>query len=198
MRHTGLPLCQTRHPRGAATTPDFPSVDPNEDLVEAAYKRLEYIKNNPYAWGGVHSERATQLIAQLMPPPVLMDEDHGHDVEVLILELIATDDPRAGEVLITTMCDGNMLSVMMMDALVAIGPPAVPYILPYVRENFVMAAVAIQSLGRIGALYSDDLGGIVDHIIIPKLEIVAADEDNAFYQPGTVSDAREALSLLRR
>ena len=47
-------------PEGAATIPNFPPVDPNEDPVAAAYKRLDYIKNNPYAWGGVHSERATE------------------------------------------------------------------------------------------------------------------------------------------
>lgn len=62
------PTVPNTAPSGAATTPDFPFVDPNEDPVEAAYKRLEYIKNNPYAWGGVHSERATELLEELMPP----------------------------------------------------------------------------------------------------------------------------------
>ena len=189
-------------PEGAAVSPNFPPVDPNEDPVEAAYKRLEYIKNNPYAWGGVHSERATELIAVLMPPPVLVDHDHGYEVEREILELIATNDPRAGEVLITTLCDGNMGTRLMHDALVAIGPPAVPYILPYlekgVAEGGRIRRAVFESLGRLGERYRSDLDGIVDHIIIPKLEVIAADEDNEVYQPGTVLDARKALSRLGR
>ncbi|MCY3744427.1 MAG: hypothetical protein OXH00_25715 [Candidatus Poribacteria bacterium] len=195
------PTAPNMTPPGAATTPDFPSVDPNEDPVEAAYKRLEYIKNNPYAWGGVHSERATELIAQLMPPPILMDEDHGEVVIEQILELIAQNDPRAAEVLITHMCEGHTVGEPMFEGLDTIGPPALPYILPYlekgVTEGGDIRLAVFESLGRLGARYRGDLGGIVDHIIIPKLEVIAADEDNEFYRYADVKRASEALSVLR-
>ena len=195
-------------PPGVATTPDFPPVDPNDDPVEAAYKRLEYIKNNPYAWGGVHSERATELIAQLMPPPVLIDHDHSYAVDAQIQELIAQNDPRAAHVLITTLCEGNVSGVAMYDALVELGPPAVPYILPYldkgIAEGGYINLAVFDSLGRIGERYQGDLGGIVDHIIIPKLEVIAAeDHDEDFDEKyerfsASVMDAREALAKLRQ
>ncbi len=187
-------------PPGVATTPDFPPVDPNEDPVEAAYKRLEYIKNNPYAWGGVHSERATELIAQLMPPTLPRDEGHGEEVIFQILELIEQNDPRAAEVLIGHMCEGGTVGQPMDDGLDAIGPPAVPYILPYlergVAEGGYIRAAVFYSIGRLGALYRDDLGGIVDHIIIPKLEIIAADEDAKFYEYPAQRRANEVLTQL--
>ena len=194
-------------PPGAATKPNFPSVDPSEDPVEAAYKRLEYIKNNPYAWGGVHSPRATELIAELMPPPILVDHAHGDQINMLMEELLVQGDPRAAEVIITTLCDGSMGTRSMDDALVEIGPPAVPYILPYlekgVEEGEYIRLAVFDSLGRIGERYRSDLGGIVEHIIIPKFEAIAADDNDEDFDEkyarfsGAVIFAREALERLQ-
>ena len=191
------PAAQYTASPGAATKPDFPLVAEGDDPVEAAYKRLEYIKNNPYAWGGVHSERATELIAQLMPPPVLIDEGHGEAVGMLIDELIAQGDPRAAEVLITNICEGYVAGWSMFDGLVAIGPPAVPYILPYLREGNEWAGMAAQFLSRIAVAHSADLGGITKHIIIPKIAEIAADSEYKRFGPGTVIDAKAALSMLQ-
>ena len=195
------PAAQYTASPGAATKPDFPPVAEGDDPVEAAYKRLEYIKNNPYAWGGVHSERATELIAQLMPPPVLIDEGHGEAVGMLIDKLIAQGDPRAAEVIITNMCDGYIGGKIMTDALVDIGPPAVPYILPYLEEGLVQGGTisigVFRALGRIGAEHRGDLGGIVEHIIIPKIAEIAADSEYKRFGPGTVIDAKAALSMLQ-
>ena len=188
-------------PKGATLKPVFPTTDTNDAPVKAAYKRLEYIKNNPYAWGGVHSPRATELLALLLPPPRLIDENHGYLVEQQITELIDQDDPRAAEALIANMCDGDIVGGSMFDALDEIGPPAVPYILPYLEKGVVQGGyirlAVFESLGRIGARYRDDLGGIVDHIIIPKLKVIAADEDNERYDSGSVIDARGALARLQ-
>ena len=191
-------------PKGTTLKPVFPTTDTNDAPVKAAYKRLEYIKNNPYAWGGVHSQRATELIAELMTesgPIRLIDHNHGEQVIELITELIDQDDPRAAEVLIAHMCDGDTVGGSMFDALDEIGPPAVPYILPYLEKGVVQGGyirlAVFESLGRIGARYRDDLGGIVDHIIIPKLKVIAADEDNERYDSGSVIDARGALARLQ-
>ena len=188
----------------AATTPDFPSVDPNEDPVEAAYKRLEYIKNNPYAWGGVHSERATELIAALLPARLAADHNEGDEQDLLIYELCQQNDPRAAEALIAILCDGGVGWGVMEDALEAIGPPAVPYILPYLeREDtkgsdwIVVSYEVFDSLTHIGVRYRADLGGIVDHIIIPKFQEIAADEDNERYDNASVVLAKEALERLQ-
>lgn len=191
------PKVEYTAPEGAVLKPDFSKVASSEDLVKAAYKRLEYIKNNPYAWGGVHSPRATELIAQLMPPPELIDHEHGDQVIEQIEELSEQGDPRAAEVLIAHICDGDTLGPSMTEALEEIGPPAVPYVLAYVRENSVMTAIAVEVLGRIGARYRDDLGEIVDHIIIPKLEVIVADNENERYDSGSVIFALEALTQLR-
>ena len=190
-------------PEGAAVSPNFPPVDPNADPVEEAYKRLEYIKNNPYAWGGVHSDRATELIAQLMPPPAPIDHDHGEELSRLMYELGWQGDPRAAEVLIANTCEGYIGG--STDALVEIGPPAVPYILPYLLtedkkgERLILVRLSVvRSLSRIGVRYRADLGGILDHIIIPKLEEIAADENNERYEKASVIYARDALSVLGR
>lgn len=89
------------------------------------------------------------------------------------------------------------------DALVAIGPPAVPYILPYLeREDtkgsdwIVVSPAVFGFLTRIGVRYRADLGGILDHIIIPKFQEIAADENNERYHYLTVRDAKEALAVL--
>ena len=176
--------------------------------VAAAWERLDYIAKNPYAWGGVFSPRATELIAELMPPPALMDEAHGEQVQEQIEELIAQGDPRAAEVLIANMCDGYIGGRPMTDALEEIGPPAMPYLLLYLekdiaQEKEIMVAGMYDALGRIGARYRADLGGIVDHIIIPKLEVVAADDHDEDFDEkyarfsASVIFAREALARLQ-
>ena len=200
------PKEQYAAPEGAVLKPDFPETDPKEDPVKAAYKRLEYIKNNPYAWGGVHSERATELIDQLMTeagPIRLIDHNHGEEVSVMIDELCRQGDPRAAEVLIAHMSDGDIGGKVITDALVAIGPPAVPYILPYLeRENTgetdtISILAVFDPLALIGVRYRSDLGGILDHIIIPKFKEVAADEDSERYRRSSVVEAREALEKLQ-
>ncbi len=92
----------------------------------------------------------------------------------------------------------------MTDALVKIGPPAVPYILPYLEsedtkgEKWIFIRLGVfDSLTRIGLRYHDDLGGVLDHIIIPKFEEIAADEDNERYERSSVIYAQEALDLLQ-
>ena len=192
-------------PPGAVTTPDFPPVDPNEDPVKAAYKRLNYIKNNPYAWGGVHSPRATELISELMPPPVIMDHAHGEQLIALINELEAQGDPRAAEVYIATIRKGYMGSGG--HEFIAIGPPAVPYLLSYLEEGMVqggtMSIGVFRALAGIGERYRSDLGGIVEHLIIPKLELIAADNNDEDFDEkyarfsASVIFAREALARLQ-
>ncbi len=191
-------------PKGAVLKPNFPKIDPKEDPVKAAYKRLEYIKNNPYAWGGVHSPRATELIAQLLPASLPIDHDDSDEREVLIDELCKQNDPRAAEALIALMCDGGTMGQIMFDTLEEIGPPALPYILPYLeREDtngldwIYIDMPVFDSLSRIGVRYRDDLGGIVDHIIIPKFKAIAADEDNELYDNASVIYARQALDRLQ-
>ncbi len=59
-------------PPGAVLEPVFPKIDSKEDPVEAAYKRLEYIKNNPYAVGrgSLRACNRTDLLAGVRSAPV--------------------------------------------------------------------------------------------------------------------------------
>jgi len=189
-------LSQHKQPPGAVTTPVFPTPEKAEDPVTTAYKRLEYIQNNPYAWGGVFSPRATALIEELMPPPILRDEGHGEEVIELLSELIAQGDPRAANVLITTICEGSTAGWHMENAIVAIGPPSVPALLPYVREGNVWTEIVIILLGEIALQHRGDLGGIVDYILIPKFTHVAADEKYEKFDSSAVLEAREWLDKL--
>lgn len=188
-------------PKGAVTKPNFPIVDPKADPVKEAYKRLEYIKNNPYSWGGVHSERATELIAELLPVEVAANHNEGDEEDLLINELCEQGDPRAAEVLIAIMCDGGVGWRLMNETLVEIGPPAVPYILPYldrfVAQGGTTSVGMFYALRGIGVRYRDDLGGIVQHIIIPKLKVIADDEEYERYNGFCVTVARSALEKLQ-
>ena len=90
----------------------------------------------------------------------------------MLSELSQYRDPRAAEVFATYAGEGIIGGHAMADALVEIGVPAVPYLIPYIDppyDVYVPAEAAI-ALGRIGAQHREELGGVVEHIIIPKLE----------------------------
>ena len=79
-----------------------------------------------------------------------------------------------------------------------------PSILPYLERGMkeegsyiYITGTVFDSLALIGVRYRDDLGGIIDHIIIPKFKEIAADEDNERYGRSTVSNAQEALDRLQ-
>ena len=81
--------------------------------------------------------------------------------------------------------------------LVEIGVPAVPYLIPYMLNMERMPALrsySIMVLGRIAERHRADLGGIVDHILIPRLEAILAQEKPDYFE---AKDAREALARLQ-
>ncbi len=176
-----------------------------EDLtdpdVKAAWERLEYIANNIWEWGGVPSHRAVELIAQLMPPPDRFSGPSGHsDAEEtinLLGELAWSGDPRAAEVVATYLCEGRVGGRGPKNALVEMGVPAVPYLVPYMLDmerRPLLRSRAIEVLGQIAVRHREELGGIVEHIIIPRLEAILSEEEPD-YDEG--KDAREALANLK-
>ena len=173
--------------------------------VKKAWERVQYISENIWEWGGHPSDRAVQLIHQLMPPHGRFTGPTAHrDVEDtinLLSELIRTGDPRAAETLTTYLCEGLIGGNNPIDALVEIGPPAVPYLIPYVFDDTsssILRGRAIRILGRIAVKHRKDLGGVVEHIIIPKFEEITklsftGDHNIVFPR----NDAREALERLK-
>ena len=59
------------------------------------------------------------------------------------------------------------------DFFINMGPPVIPYLLPYLEENR-GAADASGFLAIIGKEHREELDGIVEYIILPKLEQILA------------------------
>jgi len=157
--------------------------------VLAAWQRLEYISLNIWEWGGVPSQRATELINQLMPPPEGFSGPTAHrDVEEtidLLGELAWSGDPRAAEVLATYLCEGSIGGRGPKNALVEMGLPAVPYLVPYMLDmtrDPLLRSRAIEVLGRIAQNHREELGGIVEHILIPRLEAILSEEEPDYHE----------------
>ena len=174
-RHEG----QHHDPMETSPSPEFtpasiqiPEGITDPDVV-AAWQRLDYISKHIWEWGARPSPHAAELIAELMPPPNVFEGENAHDdleatIEV-IDELAQLRDPRSVETLVTYMCEGIIAGTPMEEALVEIGPPSVPFLIPYLREDAVKQYLAVELLGRIGEQHWLELEGVVEHIIIPKL-----------------------------
>lgn len=172
--------------------------------VKAAWKRLDYIANNIWEWGGVPSARAEELIVELMPPPTgFFGEEGHHELEGtldLLSELKQFRDPRAAEVFATYAGEGIVGGNAMNEALVEIGVPSVPFLIPYIEppydrlvKNPTSAAFA---LGHIGAKHRDELEGVIEHIIIPKLEALM--KSNAPLMSFPQMKASKSLKMLKK
>ena len=169
--------------------------------VKAAWERLDYIANNIWEWGGVLSDRAVELIGMLMPPPDGFSGPTGHrdgeETMYLLTELALLGDPRAAEVFAIYNCEGIIGGLSIENMLVEMGVPAVPYLIPYMLDETHMPALrgnAVIVLGRIAEKHRKDLGGVVEHIIIPRLEAILSEEEPDYFEG---EDAREALARLK-
>ena len=164
-------------PRGepfANFTPDL-----NDDPVTTAYKRLEYIKNNPHEWGNF-SPQTLELVDDLTPVPNIRAGDvipgEGEGIIEQLEELSDLRDPRSAELLLAWQMDSGLMGRPIDEALVAMGPAAVPALVArlddFSGETYLM--VPMELLDLIIAENRSELGSIVEHIIIPKLEAIAA------------------------
>ncbi len=172
--------------------------------VLAAWKRVDYIANNIWEWGGTPSPRFMGLRDQLMPPPSGFSGPSGHsdaeDTIYLLGELVGNGDPRAAEVFVAYFCGGIIGGRGPIIGLARIGPPAVPLLIPYLFDDTVDPELLnrpVEALGEICVKYREDLEGIVEHIIIPKFEEYAAIEDPSPGMFETQYCAKEALANLK-
>ncbi len=169
--------------------------------VKAAWERLDYIANNIWEWGGVPSNRAVELIDILMPLPDGFSGPTGHrdgeEAINMLAELAWIGDPRAAEVIAKYNCEGLIGGLSIERMLIEMGVPAVPYLVSYMLDETHMPALrsnSIAALGPIAEKHRKDLGGIVEHIIIPRLEAILAEEEPDYFEG---AEAREALALLK-
>ena len=153
-----------------------------EDPVAKAWAKLDDIADNPFAWGGNADPRTAGLVQQLMPPPdVIADEAHADELTDLLYDLAILRDPRAIETLLAY--EGPLLLYRPVgEALIAMGPPVIPYLVAYLdeslqaREGYDYASMAsnIGLLAYLCTQHRTELYGIVEHIVLPKLEQLLA------------------------
>lgn len=158
-----------------------------------AWAKVDYIAENPFAWGGNVDSRTEGLIAQLMSGP---EDDEGRSEESIQLEmgqlldeLISLRDPRAIKTIVAYLIEDNRVSSRFDDFFdffldIGLGPPMIPYLLPYLLEGPPESDEAFEAfdtfvtvagcLSIIGERHREELDGIVEYIILPKLEEILA------------------------
>jgi hypothetical protein len=166
------------------------------DPVAAAWARLEYISQNPQQWGDLSPE-ATQLMEQLTPTWVLdtgKGEGPAEDAMFLQAQLTEFQDPRSPEIFVNYFREG-IWQRQVEEALIAIGPPSIPSLISLLDAKTRLMArwSGAKLLGIIGSEHRQELGGAVEHIILPKLEQIATSDPD-----GDVRRvASEAIARLR-
>ena len=172
-----------------------------DDPVAKAWAKLDYIADNPFAWGGNADLRTAALVQQLMPPRSIVHHDDGYELSILLGELAALRDPRSIETMLAYQCGDDITIGAIDEALVVIGPPSVPYLIRYLDEDHGDLSImgvhtAAEVLGRIGAQHMAELDGIVAYIILPKLERLIATGSISNWYPVKIT-VEEAIAHLK-
>ena len=168
--HTSAPSEQDKESPPVSEEPAEP--------VTAVWARLEYISRNPQQWGELSLE-ATELIAQLIPTRTISTEAEMEEVIGLLEKLGELQDPRSPEIFINYFLEGGLWGKPMKEALIAIGPPSVPLLIPLLdTDRFLGRLIAVKLLGIIGSEHHHELGSAVEYIILPKLKKLVTSDSN--------------------
>ena len=115
-------------------------------------------------------------MAQLTPTWVFDFEADGEgpaeDAMQLLVKLAEFQDPRSAEVIANYISEGFGLS---NEDVIPIGPPLVPPLIPLLDANtsFEGRLMSVDILGILAEKHRHELGGAVEHIILPKFEQMA-------------------------
>lgn len=174
--------------------------DPN---VKAAWERLDYIAHNIWEWGGKASTRALEIMAELPDPQKVAEnvDTCGENEIELLDELSNLHDPRSVEFLVSYQLDSGIMGKPINEALVAMGPVSLPSLIARLNEIDGKRSIypVPQLLVRISETYQDEIGSIVQHIILPKLEEIAASENaTGSFAIGNKLDALKAIKRLTK
>ena len=139
--------------------------------VKEAWERLDYISKNRHKWGNF-SPRTLELMDELTPLPELgsSEEGCGEDIIFVLDELSKLRDPRSAELLVSYQMDSGVRGRPPNEALVAMGPAAVPALIARLDDlsGEDLLYDPLHLLPKIMAAHRTELGGIVKYIIIPK------------------------------
>ena len=142
-----------------------------DDPVVAAQRRLKWIADNPAKWGRISPE-ATELIQQLTPTR----RGAGEEILDTIDELVKLRDPRSPSIFVDYYYAG-VWGEAIEQALIEIGPPSVPALLPLLDDSSIVGrAKGTKVLSVIATEHRQDLGGIVEFILLPKLKKLAVSD----------------------
>lgn len=165
--------------------------DQSADPEAAAWAHLEYISQNPQEWGDL-SPQAAELMAQLTPTWAMSTEGEGEKAIHRLKTLGKLRDPRSAKIFVNYM--SRVKGKRIRNSLIAIGPPAVLPLIPILaNQDSTNRGAAARILGAIGAEHRQDLGGVVEYILLPKLEELATSDP----VPRVRKYASEAVSQLR-
>ena len=169
--------------------------------VLKAWERLDYIAHNIWEWGGKASTRALEIMAELPDPQKVAEnvESCGENEIELLDELSNLHDPRSVEFLVSFQLDSGIMGKPINEALVAMGPASLPSLIARLYEIDGKRSIypVPQLLVRISETYQEEIGSIVQHIILPKLEEIAASENaTVSFAIGNKLEALEAIKRL--
>jgi len=168
------------------------------DPVAAAWARLDSISKHRHQWGDF-SPRALELMAELTPTWDITSEGMGEAAIELLEELCELRDPRSAELLVSYQMDSSVNGRPPDEALVAMGPAAVPALVARLDDTAGETFLHILDLlPRIVEAHGSELGGIVEHIILPKLEAIAASEGDEGFTLDNRVYARKAIALIQK
>ena len=184
------------------TTPSVKIPENVKDpAVAAAWKRLDDISKNRHQWGNF-SPRTLELMAELTPVPNIYDThedgDCGEEI-IFVLDVLAKlRDPRSAELLVSYEMDSGVSGDPPNAALLAMGPASVSALVARLDDisGETSLSTPLDLLPRIVAAHRSELGGIVEHIIIPKIKAVAASEATVFFADGNKQLALNALEAI--
>ena len=97
----------------------------------------------------------------------------------LLEKLGELQDPRSAEIFINYFLKSGLWGKPMKEALIEIGPPSVPPLIPLLDADRLLGRlIGAKLLGIIGSENHHELGGVVEHIILPKLKKLVPSDSN--------------------
>ena len=157
------------------------------DPVAEAWAVVNHIKENLHKWG-TFSREAKAIMDRLMPVWTINNEAAAEESLALFIELDKYRDPRSAEVLAAYLFESGSLAGYS-SAMVDLGPPSIPFIMPYFKKDYPDLAYAVKIFMPVWQTHRELLDGVAKHLVKPELERSLAEKE--------WQDTRDALNQLK-
>ena len=142
---------------------------PRPQTAEEAWEIVNNIKENLHEWG-TFSPEAEKIMDILMPVWTVGDEREAEESLKLLKQLFEYRDPRSAEVVAAYIFESNGLSPLYFGHMIQLGPPSIPFIMPYFKMRYPYNKWAAEVFIPIWQSHRELLDGVAQHIVIPELE----------------------------